>query len=241
MLGLSYGEIFLILGATAALIGPKDLPIIARAAGRLAGRAVGHVQSARGHLQDVLQVSQASQVHKELQDTMAQLDAIRYEIRSLRIINPTPMTRSLDHTEVTLSSVQMEKSSIITEKTQEAHRSPEFSLQNNQEATMSSARLHSQATAYAMLAESPALKKRTLQVGNGDAKELTENMDGLLSVLPVSAENTGLLPKRADVPRGSDLMLEAIIEAEVARNARQFFGEQQHQLQGHTEGNPGSL
>ncbi|XP_020520156.1 uncharacterized protein LOC110006851 isoform X2 [Amborella trichopoda] len=41
--------------------GPKDLPIIARAAGRLAGRAVGHVQTARGHLQDVLQMSQARQ------------------------------------------------------------------------------------------------------------------------------------------------------------------------------------
>ncbi|KAL4200063.1 hypothetical protein AMTRI_Chr03g147860 [Amborella trichopoda] len=42
--------------------GPKDLPIIARAAGRLAGRAGGHVQSARRHLQDVLQMSQASQI-----------------------------------------------------------------------------------------------------------------------------------------------------------------------------------
>lgn len=34
-------------------------------------------------------------MHKELQDTMAQLEAIRYEIRSLSIMNPGPMTRRL--------------------------------------------------------------------------------------------------------------------------------------------------
>ncbi|KAM1329302.1 hypothetical protein ACFX2F_013483 [Malus domestica] len=36
MFGISYGELFLLIGATAALVGPKDLPRIARAAGRLA-------------------------------------------------------------------------------------------------------------------------------------------------------------------------------------------------------------
>ena len=35
------------------------------------------------------------QVHKELQDTMAQLDAIRHEIRSISVINPGPLTRRL--------------------------------------------------------------------------------------------------------------------------------------------------
>ncbi|XP_045808494.1 transcription factor UNE12-like [Trifolium pratense] len=51
MLGFSYGEVFLLLGATADLIGPKDLPIISRTAGRLAGRAVGYVQLARGQIE----------------------------------------------------------------------------------------------------------------------------------------------------------------------------------------------
>ena len=35
------------------------------------------------------------QVHKELQDTMAQLEAIRHEIRSISVLNPGPMTRRL--------------------------------------------------------------------------------------------------------------------------------------------------
>ncbi|KAJ0035829.1 hypothetical protein Pint_24685 [Pistacia integerrima] len=62
MFGISYGELFLIIGATAALVGPKDLPIIARTAGRLAGRAIGYVQLARGQFDNVMQQSQARQV-----------------------------------------------------------------------------------------------------------------------------------------------------------------------------------
>ncbi|CAA2966899.1 Hypothetical predicted protein [Olea europaea subsp. europaea] len=92
MFGISYGEVFLLLGAAAALIGPKDLPIIARTAGKLAGRAIGYVQVARGQFESVMQQSQARQVHKELQDTMTQLEAIRHEIRSISFMNPGPLT-----------------------------------------------------------------------------------------------------------------------------------------------------
>lgn len=35
------------------------------------------------------------QVHKELQDTMAQLEAIRHEIRSISFMNPGPLTTRL--------------------------------------------------------------------------------------------------------------------------------------------------
>ena len=111
MFGISYGELFLLVGATAALvgtlslslfcildsngftwnfyiselwgslalwkccleaknwngfliIGTKDLPVIARTAGRLAGRAIGYVQLARGQFDNVMHKSQASQVLK---------------------------------------------------------------------------------------------------------------------------------------------------------------------------------
>ncbi|CDP08453.1 unnamed protein product [Coffea canephora] len=62
MLGIFYGELFLIIGAIAALIGPKDLPIIARTTGRLAERAIGYVQMARGQFDSVMQQSQAPHV-----------------------------------------------------------------------------------------------------------------------------------------------------------------------------------
>ncbi|GMP99854.1 hypothetical protein CsSME_00047173 [Camellia sinensis var. sinensis] len=39
--------------------------------------------------------TQARQVHKELQDTIAQLEAIRHEIRTVSFMNPGPLTRRL--------------------------------------------------------------------------------------------------------------------------------------------------
>ncbi|GER24885.1 v-type proton ATPase subunit F [Striga asiatica] len=84
-----------VFGFRVRILGPKDLPVIARTAGRLAGRAIGYVQVTRGQFESVMQQSQARQVHKELQDTMAQLEAIRHEIRSISFMNPGPLTTRL--------------------------------------------------------------------------------------------------------------------------------------------------
>ncbi|XP_027366293.1 uncharacterized protein LOC113872725 [Abrus precatorius] len=223
MLGFSYGEIFLLLGATAALIGPKDLPIISRTAGRLAGRAIGYVQLARGQFDTVMQQSQARQVHKELQDTMAQLDAIRHEIRSISIINPGPLSRRLvDNTD---------QRSISND-----NRKPEDSEDNNSIPTVikdstpllsNSCNLQSQATMYARLAESPAIKN-DLSASSAEVEKIKDEVQ--LTVLPISAENAGLLPNRGADVKGSDIVLEAVLEAEVAHNAKEFFSQPQNQI-----------
>ncbi|KAJ6685001.1 hypothetical protein OIU79_015141 [Salix purpurea] len=243
MFGISYGELFLLLGATAALIGPKDLPIIARTAGRLTGRAIGYVQMARGQFDSVMQQSQARQVHKELQDTMAQLDAIRHEIRSISVLNPGPLTRRLvdnldpmptnnangapenaDAENVPNSTI----SKVYTEQTA-GESLPTANISKVSGAKVSdSCNLHSQATAYARLAESSALKTGSVHSVAG-AGELTGDI-GLLNVLPVSAESTGLLPSRQDGVNGSDIVLEAMLEAEVARNAKEFFAQPTNQI-----------
>ncbi|XP_012571228.1 uncharacterized protein [Cicer arietinum] len=222
MLGFSYGEIFLLLGATAALIGPKDLPIISRTAGRLAGRAIGYVQLARGQLETVMQQSQARQVHKELQDTMAQLDAIRHEIRSISIINPGPLTRRLDNLDQTFISDDNMKpkddgvNNLISSLTKDSTPLPS-----------NSRNMQSQATTYARLAEAPAIKNGSL----ANSTEVGKIEDDLqLIVLPVSAENTGLLPNRGTDVKGSDIVQEAILEAEVAHNAKEFFSQPQNQV-----------
>ncbi|CAK7346491.1 unnamed protein product [Dovyalis caffra] len=243
MFGISYGEFFLLLGATAALIGPKDLPKIARTAGRFAGRAIGYVQVARGQFDSVMQQSQARQVHKELQDTMSQLEAIRHEIRSISILNPGPVTRRLvdniDHTPSTNANGHPENvdaenvpnatiSKAYTEQTAgESIPTANISKVSGAKAS-DSCNMHSRATAYARLAESSALKTGSVQSG-ADAGELTGDI-GLLNVLPVSAESTGLLPNRQDDVSGSDIVLEAILEAEVAHNAKDFFSQPENQI-----------
>lgn len=234
MLGISYGEVLLLIGATAALIGPKDLPLISRMAGRMAGRAIGYVQLARGQFDSMMEQTNARKVHKELQDTLAQLDAIRHEIRSISILNPGPLTQRLvDNPElkaadsgVTSNSAE-EKPTVETTPVAEK-TAPAASILKV--ATSQISNEHSRATTFARLAESPNIKN-----GSSASLPITTDVEKLndefgLPVLPVSAENTGLLPKRPEEFKGSDIMLEAVLEAEVAHSAKEFFSSHQSQM-----------
>ncbi|TXG49288.1 hypothetical protein EZV62_025163 [Acer yangbiense] len=229
MLGISYGELFLIIGAAAALVGPKDLPLIARTAGRLAGRAIGYVQLARGQFDNVMQQSQARQVQKELQDAMQQLEAIRHEIRSVSFINPGPLTRKLMDSplEPTLNLTANDNNS--SEKSEGEQKSTVAVVKDYTFKPSGSVHIHSQATAYARLAESEAVK-----CGSSKSSVDEENFnfgDCLFTILPVSAESTRMLPHLKESAKGSDIFLEAVIEAEVAQNAKEFFSRPQNQIQ----------
>ncbi|XP_047315257.1 sec-independent protein translocase protein TatB [Impatiens glandulifera] len=224
MLGISYGELFLLLGATAALIGPKDLPLIARTAGRLAGRAIGYVQLARGQFDNIMQQTQARQVHKELQDTLAQLEAIRHEIRAVSFLNPGPLTRRLvdnvsqtSPDEISSELGSSDNKNILTSLDAKSYNSVAASDLSN---------MHTQATSYARLAQSTTALNSESKKDSEVINELTDE-SGLFVVLPVSAESTGMLPERKVDLTGSDVVLEAILEANVACNAKQFFAEHQ--------------
>ncbi|PRQ36276.1 hypothetical protein RchiOBHm_Chr4g0389631 [Rosa chinensis] len=229
MFGISYGELFLLIGATAALVGPKDLPRIARMAGRLAGRSIGYVQLARGQFDNVMQQSQARQVQKELQDALAQLDSIRYEVRNLSLINPGPMTRKLMENAEELASPHNGANSSIESTKEEVKLTTSVIKDNINIRTSESLNLHTQASAYAKLAESAAVKTGSLKSNEEKASLIDEN--GLFTVLPISAESTGMLPKRKENVEGSDIVLEAVLEAEVARNAKDFFSQPENQIQ----------
>ncbi|KAG0473405.1 hypothetical protein HPP92_014760 [Vanilla planifolia] len=223
MLGISYGELFLIIGATAALIGPKDLPVIARAAGKLAGRAIGYVQLARGQFESIMQRSQVSQVHKELQDTMAQLEAIRYEIRGISVMNPIPFTRTLEGMQPPAHNGAHD-----VEKSDRNHKPVLNDFRDLNSADVIPSSMHSQAMTYARLAETPVIKSSSLSTSA--IVEQGSTGHGLACVLPISAESAGLLPKVGDNVKGSDIVLEAIIEAEVAHNAKMFLSQPENQI-----------
>ncbi|XP_063937627.1 uncharacterized protein LOC108193651 isoform X2 [Daucus carota subsp. sativus] len=232
MLGVSYGQLLLLIGAVVAFTGPKDFPRVSRLAGRMAGRAIGYVQLARGQFDVIMHQSQAQQVHKELKDTMAQLEAIRHEIRTVSFMNPGQLTTrlvdNLDQTTAANESTESEKvikeniSRTTTPKDSSLKASSSFNIQSKA-AVSSSIDKYSKATAYASLAESSALN-------SGPGTSDISDKSGLLAVLPVSAESAGLLPNRKGSVSGSDLVLEAIVEAEVANNAKQFFAQPQNQL-----------
>ncbi|KAL1546287.1 sec-independent protein translocase protein TatB-like [Salvia divinorum] len=229
MLGISYGEMFLIVGAAAALIGPKDLPVIARTTGRLAGRAIGYVQVARGQFESVMHQSQARQVHKELQDTMAQLEAIRHEVRSISFMNPGPLTtRLVDNiaSQPPVTNVEKESSKPPQESNVRVETPVASSTtKDHSPSTFSLSDIHSQASAYARLAESAPLTANSMD----DVLNELKDDSGQFVVLPISAETAKLLPCQKGDLSGSDLLLEAVLEEEVARNAKSFFSQAQNQ------------
>ncbi|KAK7393463.1 hypothetical protein VNO78_22019 [Psophocarpus tetragonolobus] len=139
-------------------LGLVILTVLHLTAGRLAGRAIAYVQLARGQFDTVMQQSQARQVHKELQDAMAQLDAIRHEIRSISIINPGPLTRRLvdNPDQFFVPNVDNIESRKL-EDSGENHSIPTV-VKDSTSMASNSCNMQSQATMYARLAESPAIK-----------------------------------------------------------------------------------
>lgn len=204
----------MIIGVTAALLGPKDLPIIARTAGRLTGRAIGYVQLARGQLEKVMQQSEIHQVHKEAQDLTAKV----FE----DILNPG--RRLVDNFDQTSSAnVQTEAKKPGLESIMSTNSSSKVthlpSAKDHRFPTSAPVVVRSQATSHSKLAVSTALN--TGPVSNEVLNELTDESG--LTVLPVSAEGAGLLPDKKDDIKGSDIVLEAVLESQVAYNAKDFF------------------
>lgn len=67
----------------ALFVKPHELPRLARQAGRIAGRAATKLQRIRRDISDYVDKNEMSSVHEELQDTVAQLDKIRRDVKSV--------------------------------------------------------------------------------------------------------------------------------------------------------------
>ncbi|KAL2652765.1 hypothetical protein R1flu_020893 [Riccia fluitans] len=247
MLGLSPGEVALIMAAAFAVFGPKDIPIIARAAGRLAGKAVGYVQSARGSLDGVMQRAQVQEVHKELQETMAQLEAIRHEINSgISLVNPGPMTRRIlnvdapgakpvsshiktEAEEMSASHVHT-KQSIIGQNLGTQIASQMQSLQHAASATRSSSDTLDAIPPSTTRAAVPWIRVKPVAEPAQPTQQGLHPRESLkdITVLPISALSAGLLPARTEpLPGGSDLVYETIVERKVAFDTAEFFKQAQ--------------
>ncbi|KAF6158032.1 hypothetical protein GIB67_014826 [Kingdonia uniflora] len=178
------------MGITSFIVlGPKDLPIIARTAGRLVGKSIGNVQKFRGQFDSVMQHSQAAQVNKDVQELMEQMAAIRRQMQRTGIISsmsPTTLSRRLiDNPDLRAPTNDNAEAQKLDEEHRTAENvSKEFSL-----TTSAAANLQSQAAAFERLAKSPSLMN-----GTDVVKPL--NGANVITVLPISAEDTKFLPNR---------------------------------------------
>nr|GLL32855.1 uncharacterized protein LOC109171801 isoform X2 [Ipomoea trifida] len=166
-------------------------------------------------------------VHKELQDTIAQLEAIKHEIRTISFMNPGPLTtRLVDN----INNIPAAGADIVETGPEKADNEEGTTVaitpKDQDPKASTSSDMHSQATAYAKLAEITSAN-----VGSVNSEALNELIDesGNL-VLPVSAKSAGLLPDHKAEVKGSDIVLEAILEADVAQNAKKFFVQSQNQI-----------
>ncbi|XVF28712.1 hypothetical protein REPUB_Repub15cG0053700 [Reevesia pubescens] len=158
-------------------------------------------------------------------------------------MNPGPMTRRLK--EISPEPASDSNAGICPpEICKEEKNSADTVKKDYNLKSLASTDLHSQATVYPRLAESGAVK-----AGSARCSVEEENLNyefGDFSILPVSAESAGFLqdrkagsyiihldsfPGNNKSAKGSDIVLEAVAEAEVACNAKDFFSLPQNQIQ----------
>ncbi|XP_021802916.1 uncharacterized protein LOC110746977 [Prunus avium] len=90
------------------------------------------------------------------------------------------------------------RANISLEKPKEELKSRNTVVKDDNFRTSNSPNLHSQATVYAKLAESDAVKTGSLK--SSAEQENLKDESGLFVVLPISAESTGMLPSRKAAP-----------------------------------------
>uniref|UniRef100_A0A453E1U0 Uncharacterized protein n=1 Tax=Aegilops tauschii subsp. strangulata TaxID=200361 RepID=A0A453E1U0_AEGTS len=88
MLGVSTGQLLVILGACSVMMKPSDMIKMARVAGRMTGRAVGRLMLYRRQMDDIFEQTAAKKINTELQDAMSKLQSIGYEVQNLSRITP---------------------------------------------------------------------------------------------------------------------------------------------------------
>ncbi|KAL4419545.1 hypothetical protein ABPG77_006876 [Micractinium sp. CCAP 211/92] len=94
MLGVSMGELLVLVAAAAWAFGPNELPRVARAAGRLTGQATGFLYRTRARFFKFAEETEMNKLHQEMQATMYQLNAIRSELQGgINLFQPGPLTQ----------------------------------------------------------------------------------------------------------------------------------------------------
>lgn len=65
---------------------------------------------------------------------------------------------------------------------------------------------------YARLAEASNIRSDMVKNGNGGGNNLNDEKDGLLAILPVSAESAGFLPKRTGTCSYIFMMIQSYLQ-----------------------------
>ncbi|KAL3158122.1 hypothetical protein ABBQ32_011720 [Trebouxia sp. C0010 RCD-2024] len=224
MLGISYLELLFVLGLSSVILGPKDLPRVARHVGQATGRAAAYLTVARSKFARFSEDAKLDKLHVEMQQSMQQLSAIQSELRgNINFMNLGPLARKamqLPPSEESLSSA--------TSSPDPAWRRPQPS--QAQHGTHQS--FHPAASSFAASAANTAasLSSTLREASTVLHKTHSQEPGEQLTPLPLSAVAIGKAPSREDTtPTGSDILLDALQEEAVAAQAQQFLDSERGQ------------
>jgi Sec-independent protein translocase protein TatA len=82
MFDLSMGEVFITFGVAVAVIGRKDLPKVARAAGRVLGKSVGYLQKTKQDIGSATSAAELRKIQTEINQSIKDLEEIKRDVYS---------------------------------------------------------------------------------------------------------------------------------------------------------------
>mmetsp|Transcript_32637 Transcript_32637/g.41724 ORF Transcript_32637/g.41724 Transcript_32637/m.41724 type:complete len:244 (-) Transcript_32637:244-975(-) len=91
MFDFGFGEMIVIVGGVVLLGGKKELPVIARYAGKGLGKVVGIVKGFQGMITEYSDKNELAELHKEVKAGLDELNRIKYDISSAASTQRTPV------------------------------------------------------------------------------------------------------------------------------------------------------
>eukprot|EP00937_MAST-01D_sp_MAST-1D-sp2_P007845 g7845.t1 len=88
---VSFGEIVVITGVGALLLGRRDLPKLARTAGSAFGRFVGGAIRTRRQLEGLSNTNELVKMHTEFRQGVAEIEQIRHDLQSVTSLQRRPV------------------------------------------------------------------------------------------------------------------------------------------------------
>jgi len=236
--------------------GPKELPRMGRALGKLTGRATGFIYKARAQLFNFAEKTELTKVQQELQMTMQQLQAIRNELQGgINILDPGPMSRQIlgraggggggsaggrgvgERVGKNSSVENISKSTTLSSQQQQSNlpfaasgvaASAAAAPRENITATATDSRIGS----FQAAAQTQTLLQQPLQ----------QHQHHSVEVLPISAAAAGLVPDRSQLnPAASEILADALQEEKIAQQALQFFQQQPQSTDSNTNSSGGAI
>lgn len=182
----------------AVVVKPQELPGLGRRAGRLAGRAVRRLKDMKRELGEYVEQNDMQSVQEELQQTMTQLNRIRHDVRSVSSVRGIMM----DFPVPSVGTRQVDREEITTR--QETSSVGSLHSHNNEE-------------------------RDEQETGTRDSQSI---------VIPISARDLDALRHPSTDKEGSKvsyegeysgsrMLMDALKEERVARQALEFFGSAQ--------------